>query len=338
MSQGRDRLPSWLAAPWARLQQARAADRLPHALLLSGPAGVGKRALLERFSRALLCAAPDTEGQACGRCAECVLLAAGNHPDLVRVGPDPESKSGDIPIAAIRTLCAGEALTPSRVARRVVLIDPADHLNAAAANALLKTLEEPVGRTLLCLVAEHPERLPATIRSRCQQLRIALPAEAEALAWLRGRLPDEQAALALRLAHGAPLAALDRLDPERLEARAQRLQGFIALARGERAPLAEAAAWNKLGAALLLEWMAGWLCDLLRLGASATPPRLDNPDQREALAALASRLDPVAAHRFFRRVLEARTQCEGSVNAQLLLESLAIEWRELAVSGRAASA
>ncbi|NKN34665.1 DNA polymerase III subunit delta' [Marichromatium bheemlicum] len=333
MSTPRDPLPPWLVAPWKRLQQARAADRLPHALLLSGPAGVGKRMLLEQLAQALICAAPDAAGRACGRCPECVLLAAGNHPDLVRVGPEPGAKSNDIPIAAIRTLCAGEALTPNRVERRVVLIDPADHLNAAAANALLKTLEEPVGRTLLCLVAEHPERLPATIRSRCQQLRIALPAEAEALAWLRGRLPDAQAELALRLAHGAPLNACVRLDPERLEARTQRLQGFIALARGERAPLEEAAAWNKLGAALLLEWMAGWLCDLLRLRASPTPPRLDNPDQREALAGLAARLDPVAGHRFLGRVLKARALCEGSANTQLLLESLAIEWRELAAAG-----
>jgi len=323
-------LAPWLMRAWTRLHEARAADRLPHALLIAGPRGLGKRLLAAHLARALLCRTPGPDGQGCGHCADCRLFEVGNHPDLLRVGPDPEAKSLDIPIAAIRALCEREVLTPSRAARKVVLIDPADRLNTAAANALLKTLEEPPGQSLLCLIAEHPARLPATIRSRCQQLRLAPPPEAEALAWLgQSGLDGAEAAVRLRLARGAPLAARDAMDAERLRARADCLAGLVAMARGERDPVREAEGWNRLGVALTLEWLAAWLCDLLRLGVASDPPWLDNPDRREALAALAQRLDLEAGHRLLSRVLEARALAETTVNAQMLLESLLIDWMRL---------
>lgn len=325
-----DPLPPWLMSAWRRLHAARSADRLPHALLIAGPRGLGKRVLVAHLARALLCQSPGLDGEGCTQCADCRLFEAGNHPDLLQVGPDPEAKSLDIPIAAIRALCEREVLTPSRAARKVVLIDPADRLNTAAANALLKTLEEPPGHSLLCLIAEHPARLPATIRSRCQQLRLAPPPEAEALAWLDQQgLDGEEASVRLRLARGAPFAARDALDAERLRARADCLEGLVALACGERDPLREADNWNRLGVALTLEWLAAWLCDLLRLGVASDPPWLDNPDRREALVALARGLDLEAGHRLLSRVLEARALAETTVNGQMLLESLLIDWMRL---------
>ena len=119
--------------------------------------------------------------------------------------PDPESKSGEITIDAIRDLTDRVALTTLRGTRKLALIDPADRLNGAAANALLKTLEEPAGDTLLCLIAEQPGRLPATIRSRCQLLRVPIPPADQALAWLTPRLGDA-AAMRLRLAWRRPPA------------------------------------------------------------------------------------------------------------------------------------
>lgn len=309
-----------------RLHQARRDGRLAHGLLFSGPRGIGKRHLVELLARSMLCDAPTADGLACGRCADCALIAAESHPDLLRVGPDPEAKSEEIPVAAIRALVERGALTPSRAAWKVTLVDPADHLNAAAANALLKTLEEPPGAALIVLVTEQPGRLPATIRSRCGQVRIPTPSSTDALAWLSGRIPQETAALRLCLAHGGPLRALDELDDVRLEQRRERIAGFLAIARGERDPLLEAAAWNGLGPRLCLDWLAGWLVDLVRLAVSEHPLRLDNPDQREALRTLARRLEPTSLHRLLQRVLRARDLVETRANPQLLLESLSIEW------------
>lgn len=325
-----DSLPPWLNPHWMRLQAAQRAQRLPHALLIVGARGLGKRELAEQLARALICRTPQANGQGCGLCPDCHLFAAGHHPDLLRVGPDPGSKSGEIPIAAIRSFQEREALTPSRAARKVVLIDPADRLNTAAANALLKTLEEPPGQSLLCLIAEHGARLPATIRSRCQQIRLATPPEAEALNWLAASgIARAEAQVRLRLAHGAPLGARDGIDAEQLSARAPFLDALLALVRGERDPLREAATWNQLGLALSLDWLLSVLCDLVRLAATPNPPRLEYPDQREILLGLVQRLDLDDAHQLLRRVLQARALSDSTLNAQLLLESLAIEWTGL---------
>jgi DNA polymerase-3 subunit delta' len=316
----------WLSEDWSRLQGARAAGRLAHGLMISGPRGVGKRHLAELLARALLCHAPDAQGLACGRCADCRLLRAESHPDLLRVGPDPESKSGEITIATVRALVERGALTPSRGARKVTLIDPADHLNSSAANALLKTLEEPPGDALLCLITEQPGRLPATIRSRCQQIRIPIPSAGQSLHWLSTRVPATDLALRLRLAHGAPLQVLSELETSLLAQRHERLTGFLAIARGERDPIAEAAVWNEVGAERMLDWLATWLVDLLRLSVSEDPAWLENPDQRATLGPVARRLDQAATHRLLRRVLWFRGLVEARLNPQLMLESVSIQW------------
>ena len=318
-------LPPWLAPIWTRLQRARQNGRLAHALLLTGPSGVGKRRLADAFAQSLLCREPDPQGRACGRCADCLLLAAGTHPDLVRVGPDPDAKSEEIPVGAVRLFSERESLTASRAAWKVALIDPADRLNPSAANALLKTLEEPAGQTMLCLIGERAGQLPATIRSRCLRIEVPVPSESEALLWLSERTGKTDLQVRLRLTHGAPLKALD-VDDSLLVRRRERLSGFIAVALGRQDPLLEADAWNTLGVRLILDWLSGWICDVLRLMVTAEPVRLQNPDRRQELIDVAGRIDPAAGHRFLQRILEGRVLAETNVNHLLLLDSLAIEW------------
>lgn len=324
----------WLGGLWSQLQGARQAGRLAHGLLLNGPRGVGKRHFAECLAHSLLCRSPGPDGVACGRCPDCVLIEAGNHPDLVRVGPDPESKSGEITIATVRGFTERESLTPSRAPWKIALIDPADRLGTSAANALLKTLEEPAGQTILCLIAERTGALPATIRSRCLQLKVAPPAEEVALGWLRQQSPRGDWDLRLRLAQGAPLRAWADFDDALLEQRRQRLAGFLALADGTQDPLTEAGVWNGLGAKLMLEWLASWICDLVRLMVTEEPVRLENPDQKGAFAALARRIDPAVGHRLLARVLDGRALAESNVNHQLLLESLAIDWARVGQGGQ----
>jgi DNA polymerase-3 subunit delta' len=319
----------WLVPDWERLCRARAADRLPQAILIAGPRGVGKRALAELLARALLCGRRNPDGTACGQCPDCRQAAAGSHPDLVRVGPDPESKSGEIAIDAIRGLTERAYLTSGPAAHRPVLIDPADRLNTAAANALLKTLEEPAPAVLLCLIAEQPGRLPATIRSRCQQIRIGLPPRVQAIAWLAPRLGGADPVLRLGPARWAPLRALAEVDEGLLMARDTLLKSLAGIAGGALDPVAEAGAWNAQGARLSLDWLAGWLCDLMRLAAAGDRTGLEDPAVAPALGGLAKRIDSAAAHRLLGRVFEARGLTETTVNPLLLLESLLIEWAQL---------
>ncbi|SDX92467.1 DNA polymerase-3 subunit delta' [Allochromatium warmingii] len=326
----------WTEAIWSRLHASRTAQRLAHGLLISGPAGVGKRMLARALAQSLLCQTPNAQGLACAQCADCQLLAAGSHPDWLEVGPDPESKSGEIPIDAVRQFTERESLTPSRAPYKVALIDPADRLNQAAANALLKTLEEPTGQSILCLIGERIGRLPATIRSRCLLIPVAIPDETQALRWLTAQEPRSDWALRLRLAHGAPLRALaERADDTRLEQRSQCLNSFLEIARGRSDPITVAADWNAIGTDRILDWLAGVMGDLLRLGVCATPPQLDHPDRHTELTALAQRLDLAAGHRLLKRILEARALSERNLNQQLLLESLAIDWARIGHAARA---
>jgi DNA polymerase-3 subunit delta' len=321
----------WHQEAWSRVQQARAGGRLHHALLIVGMPGLGKLRLAEALARSLLCHQPGADGMPCGACRSCHLTAVGNHPDLHRVEPDPESKSGDIRVAAVREMTQAETLSAHSGGFKIVIIDPAERMNAHAANSLLKTLEEPTPSTLLFLVTARPGRLLATIRSRCQRLALTPPAEAGGLAWLREQGVTEDPLPALRQAGGAPLEALALLEPERLARRTGALDRFLELARGRGDPVALAAVWMHWDLPLLFGWMSGWVADVLRLASGLPEPRLDNPDRAGALRALAAGADRVALHRYWARLIDAREQVgHTNLSPQLVLEQLLADWFELA--------
>jgi DNA polymerase-3 subunit delta' len=203
----------------------RRLDALPHALLVHGPQGVGKLALAERAAQLVLCESADPARRPCDACDGCRWFSAGSHPDFRRVEPealaaapeaaaeegstDPARKgkpSQDIKVAQIRELADFLNLGSHRGRRRVALVHPAEEMNANAANALLKGLEEPPGGAMFILVSHRPARLLPTIRSRCVSVAVPLPDAQAALAWLRGEgIRDAERWLAY--AGGAPLRA-----------------------------------------------------------------------------------------------------------------------------------
>ena len=319
------RLP-WQERQWQHLLQARAQGRLPHALLFSGPKGVGKEAFALAFSQSSLCPDRDDQGRPCGVCRHCHLLQSGTHPDFQWVRPEEESKSGEIKIEAIRELTGNAGLTAQSGGHKVIMVQPAHRMNTAAANSLLKTLEEPSRDTLIILLTDQPSRLLPTIRSRCQQLSFQIPDRQTALGWLADKIRHGKPETLLDLASGAPLLALT-LDNEELLAGRQRMLGqFLGLAQKREDPVSLAQSWSGFDHYLLWEWLTGWVIDLIRIKAVPNPPQLFNRDQAQALHNLADKLNSEILQGYLEQVYEARSRMDGNLNPQLVLEKLLIEW------------
>lgn len=252
-----DAFAPWQQRAWQQAVEALAADRLAHGLLLCGPALLGKRVLAERLAQRVLCLQPQDDA-ACGECRSCRLFEARTAPDAAEVRPDgtpahplglpthpdlyllghainekTDKPRSEIVIEQIRTLSNRLALTPQFGRAQVAIVDPADAINHAAANALLKTLEEPQPGRYLWLLSAHPAWLPATIRSRCQRLELRLPPPAEALAWLQQQGHAAAAAAeALEAARGHPGLAQTWLQHGGLQLRHEVIRDLQQLARG----------------------------------------------------------------------------------------------------------
>jgi len=315
-----DRLP-WHRDPWRRIQQRRAAGRLPHALLLSGPAGLGKGLFARGLARALLCERPDAGGEACGQCRSCRLFRAGSHPDYSVVQPEEDGRI--IKVDQIRALCAFLGYTAQYGGYKIALLEPADRLNVNAANSLLKTLEEPPGNSLLLLVTAQPAWLPATVRSRCQKIGFDPPAMVAAVPWLAARVqPGIEPETLLEVAGGAPLAALAQADSERWHRRRELFERYEQVLAGRADPIRAAESWTRGDLAENLRWLIGWHTDLIRLKMNSEPPRLSNPDLRPALQRWADQQTPRALFERLDAAVQLHALCTTTqVNAPLLLEA-----------------
>lgn len=309
--------PAWQQALWQRLRVRVEADTLPHALLLAGPSGLGKRAFAQRLLGSLLCPARNADGEACGQCRSCLLLRAGTHPDLIRVVLQPRKDGAlrsELVVEQIRELSARLALASQFGGWQVALIDPADAMNAAAANALLKTLEEPSARTVLLLLADAPWRLPQTIRSRCQRIEFALPARADALAWLSDQGVAEPAA-ALDAAAGNPGLAL-----------AWAQDGALARREAVRTDLAALAAGRAEAAEVSRRWLDDQPAQRLWFAAQAASEEARQRAAGREEKRLGSRLDEEALAAWFDAANRAREALRGPLRADLLLLELLARW------------
>jgi DNA polymerase-3 subunit delta' len=270
-----------------RLGAAATSGRVPHAVLLLGPPGVGKRAVADAFAARLLCAAP-AAADACGTCAQCTRVAAGTHPDLQVVTRDRERR--DIRIEQVRELTRWLGLQPLMTARKVAIIDEAQCLNENGQNALLKTLEEPPASSVLVLLATSAALMLPTVRSRCQVLRLdPLPADDVVRVLVAHGVAPERARGLAPLAEGAPgrVLALEGEDAARAR---ERVLGDLPRLAGLDAPaisaLAQELARGPADAALATA--VSWYRDLLhaRLAGEAVPPT--NEDVAETVRTTAA--------------------------------------------------
>ena len=217
----------WMSDHWSFFLQRLENDKLAHALMVEGPAGIGKTSLATAMVAKLLCR--ENQPGACGHCRSCTLFAAGSHPDYFDL--QPEEGKEVIKVDQVRALIGKLDLTTSISERKVACIHPAEKMNGAAANALLKSLEEPVGNTVLILVSDNPARLPVTIRSRCQAISVNQPDSQLVLNWLQdnsGKDPEMTQA-ALQAAGGSPLRAAQYLESPELDAYGQVRAGLARL-------------------------------------------------------------------------------------------------------------
>jgi DNA polymerase-3 subunit delta' len=341
----------WLEPQWNQLLSAL--DTLPHALLLAGPAGLGKREFAEDLSARLLCERARGSEPACGECASCRLIATGNHPDLLVVRPealDDDGEEGDdaddseggkaksklIRIAQVRSVIDRLGVGSHQGGRRIVLLYPAEAMHSESANSLLKVLEEPPAGTLFILISDHPRNLLPTIRSRARLLPFQQPSIEQSLAWLAGQGVAD-AGDALALCAGAPLHARDLAGSRDAQIQSQFVDDVSKNALAS--PLEVAARWagwlqgRKKGEPgltdlpTLVTWLQRWMADLA-LQAQAGTPRVFT-GRRAALQALAERSDVATVLRGYNELLKVRALAHHPLNARLFLEDMLMRYARL---------
>lgn len=318
----------WFLPLWSDLMAQSA--RWPHALLLDGPRGIGKRDFALAVAAARLCESPAAGGHACGTCAACHWLAQGTHPDLRLLEPYAGESDGEeegvrrkqeISIAQVRALAEFVSLSSARAGERVIVIQGAEAMNLAAANALLKTLEEPGPQVKLILVSHQANALLPTIRSRCQRVALPPPTRDQAQTWLSEE-GVEQGELCLALAGGAPLLAREFAQPDYLAARRQFLGALAQPAQLNWLALAEGHARADLSARF--NWLQTWLYDLS--SQSLVGQLRYNLDFRDGLRDLSTRVNLTRVLQFARDVAQIKKRLQHPLNPQLLLESVLLNY------------
>ncbi len=326
---------------WHGLQEQR--QRLPHALLLVGQRGLGKFELARAFAAGLLCEKQIPGGQACGHCLACNWFAQGNHPDFRLLQPDALAEDGDgeegkkkasqqITIDQIRELDDFFNVGTHRDGLRIVLINPTETMNRNAANAILKTLEEPSANTLFLLVSNEPLKLLPTIRSRCQVVPVAVPQTRNAEQYLADSGVSDPARW-LALAGGSPGLAIELAALGQggwLEVLVKKLS----VQRGPD-PIASAAeleklvkdSKGKLPLKAVVDAMQKWLVDLT-LADRAQPVRYFLP-QQSIISGLADMIPSARLLPAYRSLLQRRREAEQPLNARLFFEGLFMDYRAL---------
>lgn len=271
--------PEWL--PWhasavEHLQRSWKAQRVPHALLLQGAAGIGKRNLAAWLSASLLCESKPGPGlDRCGSCTSCTLIAAGSHPDLNWVVPEEDKQQ--IAIDQLREACERLTRTSFRQGYKIAIIDPAHQMTPAAANSLLKTLEEPSRDSLLILITSRPSSLLATIRSRCQRVSVGGPNAREAIEWVSAKTGKQISEQLLAFAGRAPLRALEYADG-RFDAINESMTKSLGALLSKRTDVTQVAAeWAKDDLDDRLIWVDLWLNSWARQALSGSADQFTFP-------------------------------------------------------------
>lgn len=323
--------------PWQSVLLARISEQrksLPHALLLHGNRGIGKLDFAMQLTQSLLCQSPQSDGEACDQCASCNWFTLSNHPDFRLLVPEqgsepnPDSaspkkstkKSQQISVEQVRELSEFLTLSSHRSGGlRIVLIHPAEALNATSANALLKMLEEPPNDVVFILVSHQLRRLLPTILSRCHKVAMPTPERQVAIDWLRGKGITDTACL--DFSGGAPLSALEISEANTdIEAR-------LLLQGRQLDPFLAASNLSSKDMDYVIDILQKWTYDLL--SCLLTGESRYYSKHINALQALAKSVDLNLLMQFQRKLNDARKNSQHPLNNELQLEAIMLDYTQL---------
>lgn len=327
--------PAWTQA-WA------AVTRGAHALLIAGVQGLGKSEFADAFAAARLCANGSEALGACGHCESCHWISAGTHPDLVVVEPIVDDDAEGVSVAGsgrtkaisvdqIRGMTESLAFTAHRDAGKIVIVRPADALNTAASNALLKSLEEPPTSVIFLLVSDRPAWLLPTVRSRCQKVSVDLRDAVQAAEWLRQQAVA-QPELNLALSGGAPLLARGIAADAAWQRRPDLLRMLLDV---DVDPIRVAERYRDALPAVVLGWLQRLTYDLVSVRCRGRVHY--NVDLQREIESCARRIDPIAIVRLHRKFVSTQRIANHPLNARLFLEQLFIDF-SAALEGRSVAA
>jgi len=329
----------WQESSWQQLQTLR--QRMPHAILFHGAAGIGKSDFIEQFAQGLLCEAVLPDGHACGVCASCGWFSQQNHPDYRRVRPESmedelvdeegegeprkaaksKTPSREIKIEQIRALADFMNISTHRQGLRVVVLYPAEALNMPASNALLKTLEEPPPGTVFLLASNSLDRLLPTILSRCRKFALPMPSHDEALAWLKAQgVPDADSWL--REQGGAPLAAMQQAEAGSRDDLETLLQ-LLAHPSVEGA-LKVADKLQKVPLSGPVSWLQRWLYDVFSYKLAGNIRYY--PRYQKELASLADKIHTARLLAAIKGANERRATSDHPLSPKLFLEEMLLDY------------
>jgi DNA polymerase-3 subunit delta' len=314
------------------LKRALQSDQMPHALLFIGNEGVGKGSTALALAQALNCENRQSDQDACGQCRSCRFFAAGGHPDYWQISPDGESGQPQIKIEQIRELRRQVGYHPLAGSWRVVLLKPAETLNEAAANALLKTLEEPPAGNLFILTASGDRDLLPTIVSRCRRLTFSAIPQSILIRELQDRkgLGPEQASLVAAINYGSLGRALAEDLPDLLAKRDQVVNELGLLQEGSTGQVLQWATDKGKKAVKLDSFIVFarlWYRDLLALTCQATPGQLVNQDRLADLVSQEQHLTSTVILGRLEALSSLQRQVRANLNIELALNNFSLQWR-----------
>ena len=300
--------------PLQILRRAIEAGRIPHAYLFTGMEGIGKRLVALNMAKALNCS--DQGGEACDHCRSCERMDKGVHPDLILINPAGET----IKIGQVRELQQSIAFKPFEARWRMIIMDGAERMTREAANAFLKTLEEPPAGTTIVLCATTVEALPATVLSRCQRIRFNPLSLEEVKKVLIDRLPADEIDILAPQAGGSPGRALGMDWKEVAEVKGA-LPSALSPSLNRRLQVAQELAQQEGRGRMFLEILGGWLRDLIVYQETAEEGQLINCDLADEIKRVAPRQDIERALQDFWSLLQTQQGIDAHGNLRLSLES-----------------
>lgn len=319
--------------PIALLKAALSHGRLAHAYLFHGEASIGKLLTATRLAQALNCEhpSPADDQDSCGLCRSCLQIAARTHPDYVVIEPDQELAMPQIKIEQVRDIEHQFIYRPLMGERKICLIDDADRLTIGAANALLKTLEEPPGHGLFILISSRPQALPVTIRSRCQSLRFTPPAQTqvEAALILKREIPPADARFLALFTEGRIGEALTA-DLADLRARQRECLELVAPAtlKSTTALLSASESLAKADRGVeILSWLSRWIRDVVLVHVGSDQDYLLHLDQLDQLRRYAQQADVGMLLDLLKEIERIEQQATRHLNLHMALETCLLRLR-----------